>query len=632
MTDLIRSDFELWDNGRSKEITSFENHTAALPETKQQDEMMSVSPTKVPPMLNRKFFLIFDFFRNDPAGINRAKKAALYFLEKELLPDDEVAILSFSPKRGLILHQNSTLDHQKAKKAVQMTKGMAYFKTFDAQFEERLSLEDSEEDIDEAGGGQIMDLRGILKDFFESMKELAKALRYTPGFKNVIFFSGGLSYALIYKKPVQIFPEEIIVSVGGSDENYGVSLMRNRNSSWVLDYYEDMVREFTSANCPIYAVDTEGNRAPFNQKDLTGEHSLKELSDLTGGRYFDDVNNYEVIADSIQNITRDYYVLGYNIDEKWDGKYHDIRVKVRRKGLEVVAQQGYFNPRPFSEYSPFEKRLHLLDLAFSENPQSQVPEAFPLLALLAPKDQGANCLLLSEIQLDSMRAVVGQRAEIISLAVNSAGAIASARRGEIGFFSVPSRRIYHYACFSLSPGTYECKTIIRNLETGRAAVGTASLSIPEPLSTRLRLYPLLLLLPEREAYYLGASKKNRNDESLSLQKIYPVLQAKSRPVMGQLDEGVRKIMAGVRCSVLSISDPDITLSAMLRNKKTDEEIPLVHRVITIQKEGHDIILLVELEIPELKADAYELCMAVKEERSQSHDQTSRLLRIGKSHH
>ena len=460
VTDLARSDFEIWDNGQPKDITAFENHSADLPTARQQDEMMPVLYTKTPPILNRKFFLIFDFFRNDMAGISRAKKAALYFLEKQLLPDDEVAILSFSPTAGLTLHQNLTLDHQKAREAVQMTRGMTYFRTLDAQFDERLSLEDSGEDIDEAGGGQIMNLRGIIKDFFESMKALAKALRYTPGFKNIIFFSGGLSYALLYKKPTEIFPDELILGlISGSDENYGVTLTRNRNSSWVLGYYEDMIREFASANCPIYAIDTEGIRARFNRTDLRGEHSLKELSEQSGGKYLGDVNNYEVIADSIQKTTRNYYVLGYYINERWDGKFHEIKVRVKRKGLEIIAQQGYFNPRPFVEYSPFEKRLHLIDLVFSGNPQSQAPETLPSLALLAPRDKGANCLLLSEIQMDSMGTVAGKKAEIISLAISGAGAIVSARRGEVSLYSLPSRRIYHYACFSLNPGTYTFKTI-----------------------------------------------------------------------------------------------------------------------------------------------------------------------------
>ncbi len=626
VTDLVRSDFELWDNGRAKQITSFENHTAPPSEAKPREETMSASPKRASPTLNRKFIMIFDYFRNDPAGIARAKKAALHFLEQRLLPGDEVAVVSFSPQRGLVLHQNLTLNHHKAKDAVQMTKGMPYFKTFDANFEERLSLEDSEGDIGEAGGGQIMDLRGILKDFFESMKELARSLRYTPGFKNIVFFSGGLSYALIYDKTVQVFPGDIQVS--GLGEDIGVGLLRNRNSSWVLDHYQDMIREFTSANCPVYAVDTEGNRAHLN-RNLRGDHALKELSDRTGGRYFDDVNDYEVIAELIQNTTRNYYVLGYEIDEKEDGKFHDIKVKVKRKGIEVVAQRGYFNPRPFSEYSPFEKRLHLLDLAFSENPDSQAPESFPLLTLLAPQDQGAGCLLLSEIRLDSMPDAAGKRAEIISLAVDKAGAVAAARRGEIGFHSLPSRRIYHYAWFSLNPGTYECKTIIRNLETGKSAVGAASLTVPEPLSAGLRLYPLLLLLPDREAFYLEASKKSGTDEALSLQKIYPVLPAPSRPVMDELDEGTRTILAGVRCSVPNISDPRISLSALSRSMNTDEEFFLDHRVTAVRREGPDIVLLVELDISDLRADAYELCLDVWEERSQSRDQTRRLLRIGK---
>lgn len=260
VTNLTASDFSVWDNGQLRKITDFEVHTGQLPNPVQTEEEITASRTQAPPTLNRKFYLIFDFFRNDLLGIDRAKKAAVHFIDKKLLPTDEVAVLSFSPRKGLILHQYLSSDHQKAKDAVRMTRGMTYFRTLDAQFEDRLSLEDSSEDIAEAGAGAIMDLRGILKNYFESMKELAKSLRNIPGFKNIIFFSGGLSNALVYKKSVEIFPDAIVLANTDSASFYE-GLMSNRNSSAVLDGYEDMIKEFASANCPVYSVNTEGVRA-----------------------------------------------------------------------------------------------------------------------------------------------------------------------------------------------------------------------------------------------------------------------------------------------------------------------------------------------------------------------------------
>ena len=85
--------------------------------------------------------------------------------------------------------------------------------------------------------------------------------------------------------------------------------------------------------------------------------------------------------ETVNNITGMYYVLGYPISQTWDGKFHNVRVKVTRPDCEVHAQPGYFNPKPFTEYSKIEKEIHLVDLALSAKPISQDPQRFAMQAL-----------------------------------------------------------------------------------------------------------------------------------------------------------------------------------------------------------------------------------------------------------
>jgi len=72
-------------------------------------------------------------------------------------------------------------------------------------------------------------------------------------------------------------------------------------------------------------------------------------------------------------------------------------VRVERKGCEVRAQGGYFNPKPFRDYTGFEKTIHLLDAALTENPQLRNPAGFPMSALACPIGGRPLLVLLSRI-------------------------------------------------------------------------------------------------------------------------------------------------------------------------------------------------------------------------------------------
>jgi hypothetical protein len=69
------------------------------------------------------------------------------------------------------------------------------------------------------------------------------------------------------------------------------------------------------------------------------------LSTDTGGRA---VVNTNGLADGLQQVVADasaYYLLGYTPTRQTDdGKFHEIEVKVRRKGVRLLARKGYWAP------------------------------------------------------------------------------------------------------------------------------------------------------------------------------------------------------------------------------------------------------------------------------------------------
>ncbi|MCJ7582001.1 MAG: VWA domain-containing protein, partial [Candidatus Aminicenantes bacterium] len=493
VTDLEKSDFILYENGQLKTITAFEKHFLIKPEKKTSEEIVETKlppALKIPSRMNRKLFLFLDVDRIDLKGFSKSKKMALNFIDTQLQPTDEVGVFSFSFMQGLVVHEYLTQDHKKVREAMNKIKGIPGAAS--------LSAGSGGTIYSSSGGSSINylsppiteqdDIVTKTNNFIKVIKDLAEALRYIPGYKNIILFSSGIQSSLLF------------------------------SSDQVLrETYEEMSKELASSDSPVYSVNSSGGGRSA---------SLEMLSELSGGKYFHNVGNYDEISEQIQDITSNYYVLGYYIGEQSDGKYQEIEVKVNRKGCEVHAQSGYYNPKPFVQLSEFEKQLHLVDLAYSEKPYSQNPLNFPCIALPCFHNNESNIVLLSKIDGEEMGEVTSGNVEILTLIIDKTDNIVDSSRGEVSFSSDTQKNFFYYSIVPMSPGLYECRVVIRNVKTGKAAVATSSVEISEPKESGIRLDLPLLLVPEKKSSYIKASKpqeKNSKEESFSIKDFYPFL-------------------------------------------------------------------------------------------------------------
>jgi len=604
VTDLTKDDFILYDNGKLQTVTDFERHIFE-PE-KELKEAQPDFAQRASPLLNRKFFFLLDYSRNDVFGVNKSKNAALHFLDTKLQPTDEVGVLSYAALKGLILHAYLTTDHQKVREIIKKMRDVPKQSggpppgkdPGDSYIESGALVEASGADEEERRVE-----RDIAQDFPKIIREFAKSLRYIPGYKNIILYSAGLSN----------------------------SLMRDRYDSTFRELFEDMCKELASSSTPVYTVDTCPKARELVKGGLAGDDSLKFLSNLSGGKYFNDVTRYESVARGIQNITGNYYVLGYYIDEKWDGKYHKIKVEVKRKGFKVYAQEGFFNPKPFNEFSEVEKQLHLFDLAMSENPQFQVPCILPSVALPCSEKEKFNLVMLSEITMDQIKEVTKGQTEVLTLIFDEENNIADSHTGEVNFYALPQKKIYLYSISSLSPGSYECRLVLRDIKTGKGAVASSSVVIPEPTDSGIKLFPPLLLIPEEKASYLKLShdqEKEIEKESVSLNDVYPFLPKNFFPLVEEADRGIEKLLAVLRLSIVDVPESEIEIYAHLIDRSSDQKIPLHNTSIHAaeKREGIDV-LLVEFQLPELEAGEYSLEIITEEITTKEKSQTTRTFKI-----
>jgi hypothetical protein len=316
--------------------------------------------------------------------------------------------------------------------------------------------------------------RKQISSFTTKMSELAKALRYIPGHKHILFFSTGVPTSFLYgiASPFGVsgtYRRDLSVNI---EENLGDTSRRIK--------FESMLKELAASNSQFYSLDTENLRETIMQDEqMMGGGTMKQISKTTGGKYYGRIHNYKEIMEEIQDVTSSYYVLGYYIGEQWDGKYHKIKVKVKRKDYKVRAQSGYFNPKPYAKYSDVEKQIHLIDLALNQRSFFENPIRFYLEPVINFELKEHNLILLSKISVKDLQDFSGDKVELVCLVFNEEDTIVGFKRENIDFSNLPEKEFRHTSVITIPPGAYKCRVVIRNLETGRGAIGISSVYIPK---------------------------------------------------------------------------------------------------------------------------------------------------------
>jgi VWFA-related protein len=114
--------------------------------------------------------------------------------------------------------------------------------------------------------------------------------------------------------------------------------------------------EANKQNVAIYAVDPRGLPGfEFDINENVGSmrmdtdylnstmNTLRELAENTDGRAIVNRNDIDVAMKQIMRDSSAYYLIGYNSSQApTDGKFHEIKVRVKRPGVQVRARKGYW--------------------------------------------------------------------------------------------------------------------------------------------------------------------------------------------------------------------------------------------------------------------------------------------------
>jgi VWFA-related protein len=165
----------------------------------------------------------------------------------------------------------------------------------------------------------------------EALRIIADHVSALPGRKNLVWVSGSFPFSI---------------------ESNNLQRATNGQAIPFATDVELALRALTDANVAVYPVDTHGLMADdLNEQDAleSKDQDTPEFGDMlnlarrTGGIAFYNTNGIKTSIRQVIDDTRVTYQLGfYPSDGKWDGSFHEVRVKVNRPDVRVQAREGYF--------------------------------------------------------------------------------------------------------------------------------------------------------------------------------------------------------------------------------------------------------------------------------------------------
>ncbi len=171
-----------------------------------------------------------------------------------------------------------------------------------------------------------------------AIEAIASYLVRLPGRKNLIWVSDGFPFSLGYDSLRASGPR--------------------RPDPAIADEIDTLARALNDANLAIYPVNARGlvsnpafqtdqpvaARARRDSADIQSEvDTMHEIAERTGGRAYYDTNDVAGALQQAVDDARATYVLGYYPEHvEWDGKFHRIKLRVSRPGVELRYRLGYF--------------------------------------------------------------------------------------------------------------------------------------------------------------------------------------------------------------------------------------------------------------------------------------------------
>jgi VWFA-related protein len=500
MKGLRQSDFTILENGKPQTIASFDYQNVDEAAVLRENATVTGKAT-IADLLNRNFaadtsalrdhrliVMFFDLSSMQPEDIDRAVESAQDYVNKKMQPADLVALVSMAT--GLSMDQDFTSDKAALLKGLARyngTEGTGFANGNEGGNSGGTSDDASSFTADDSEYNSLNTDRELY-----AIRTIAKSLERVDQRKSMLYFSGGLT-------------------------RQGIENQASMRAA---------TNEAVKANMAIYSVDSRGLEAMppvgnASKGSLRGtaaysggamqsqldanfgsQETLATLSSDTGGKAFFDSNDFGPAFQQVQHDTEAYYILGFHsTNTARDGSYRHLTVKLNRNDLKMDYRPGYYAPADFRHQKTEDREQALTEQMQSDLPATDVAvylqalyfrlednKFFIPVSLIVPGSQihsvkngdrdKANIDVMGQVK-NAQGIIVGNVRDNIKLALDAAQ-------------QVQRKNIQYSTGFTLAPGKYHLKFVVRENQTGAMGSFETDLQVPDLKKSPLKLSSIVL--------------------------------------------------------------------------------------------------------------------------------------------
>ncbi len=425
MRGLGRDDFEVYEDGVLQTVDSFRQVDIPLPPRPAagaaQQKWQAPRDVTSNPADGRVYVMLLDGTGGAP--ILRTRLVARRFVTEALGSDDLMAVIVV----------NSMMSHSHG---------------FTSDKARLLSV------IDRFGGSRWEGMNDALVDIserssatgdaYDLIRVLAERLGEIPGRRKSILWVGGapLFHHSDFRQADEAFAQR------------------------------DAIRAASRNNVAVYPIDPHGLTTAMGAAELERQAGFRVMAEDTGGEAVVNTNNFTGNYRRIVELNSAFYVLGYVPHTAADdGRFHRIKVKVKRPGLSVRTRSGYKAPAPDTDIHTDTRTL--LPLSLAEGTLTALRSPLPVSGLalnmfLAPfkvDSEYGSVLIGAQLDAENLRLDGGQEIEIAQMAIDTEGRVLGERATR---FTLNLRErdaataggLRYFDRLDLPPGRHEIRLVV----------------------------------------------------------------------------------------------------------------------------------------------------------------------------